>query len=89
MEMAKKSKPENFRKKASLRERLLHAATRELKRKTKETTTQNIASAFEKATARAEKVNELTNLLTNLEEHGLIKTDITDIDVQPKLVWKP
>jgi len=41
---------------------------------TKETTTQNIASAVEKTTRKAVKLDELTRMLNNLKGHGIIKT---------------
>jgi len=78
-----------FEKLASPKEKLLYQSIKEQSQKTKETTTQNIASAFEKATGKAAKLNELIDMLNNLEKHGIIKADIINILDQPKLVWKP
>lgn len=78
-----------FEKLASPKEKLLYQTIKEQSQKTKETTTQNIASAFEKTTGKAAKLNELIDMLNNLEKHGIIKADIINILDQPKLVWKP
>ncbi len=78
-----------FGKLASPKEKLLYQTIKELSQKTKETTTQNIASAFEKATGKPVKLNELIHMLNNLEKHGIINADIINIIDQPKLVWKP
>jgi len=78
-----------FEKLASPKEKLLYQTIKDLKQKTKETTTQNIISTFEKNTSKKIEPNELTNMLNNLQKHGIINTDITNIDDQPKLIWKP
>ena len=78
-----------FEKLASPKEKLLYQTIKEQSQKTKETTTQNIASAFEKAMGKAGKLNELIDMLNNLEKHGIIKADIINILDQPKLIWKP
>jgi exosortase len=78
-----------FEKMASQEEKLLHQALRELSQKTGETTTQNIALNFEKATGKTVKPEELKEMLNNLERHGIIRADIVNIQGQPKLVWKP
>ena len=78
-----------FGKLASPKEKLLYQTIKELSQKTKETTTQNIASAFEKATGKAAKLNELIDMLNSLEKHGIIKAGIINILDQPRLVWKP
>lgn len=78
-----------FGKLASPKEKLLYQTIKELSQKTKETTTQNIASAFEKATSKEAKLNELIDMLNNLEKHGIIKADTINILDQPRLVWKP
>ncbi len=77
-----------FEKLASTKEKLLYQTIRELSQKTKETTTQNIASAFEKATSKAAKLNELISMLNDLEKHRIIKADIINVQDQVKLVWK-
>jgi len=78
-----------FEKLASPEEKRLYQTIKELSQKTKQTTTQNIASALEKATGKTVKLNELTDMLNNLEKHGIIKADIINILDQPRLVWKP
>lgn len=78
-----------FEKFATQNEKLLYKTIIKLCQETKETTSRNIASALEKATGQVVKPNELSGLLKNLEEHGLIKADITNSVNQPKLVWKP
>lgn len=77
-----------FEKFAPPNEKLLYQTIKELRQETKETTTKNIASRLEKATGKAMKPNKLTDLLNNLEKHGLIKADIINIMDQPTLVWK-
>ncbi len=77
-----------FEKMASPKEKLLYRTVKELSQRTKETTTRNIASAFEKAVGKAAKPNELIDMLNNLEKHEIIKADIVNILDQPKLVWK-
>nr|NIQ04937.1 hypothetical protein [Candidatus Korarchaeota archaeon] len=78
-----------FGKLASPKEKLLYQTIKELSKKTKETTTQNIAAAFEKATGKAAKLNELIDMLNSLEKNGIIKADTINILDQPRLVWKP
>jgi uncharacterized membrane protein len=74
---------------ASENEKALYQALNEMSQKTKETTTKNVASAFESATGKTMKTDELIEMLSNLERHGIIKTDIININDQPVLVWKP
>jgi exosortase len=78
-----------FEKLASPKEKLLYQTIKELSQKTKETTTQNIASAFEKATGKVAKLNELIDMLNSLEKNGIINADIINILDEPRLVWKP
>ena len=85
----KKTNLKIFEKFASENEKALYQTINELSQKTKETTTKNVASAFENATGRAVKTDGLIEMLNNLEKHGIIKTDITNINDQPILVWKP
>ena len=78
-----------FEKLASPEEKLLFQIIKELSQETKETTTQKIGSAFEKAAGKPVKLNELVSMLNNLEKHGIINADILNILDQPRLVWKP
>lgn len=77
-----------FEKMASPKERLLYKTIKELSQKTKETTTQNIAEAFEDAAGKATKPNEFISMLNNLEKQRIIRADIINVQDQPKLVWK-
>jgi exosortase len=77
-----------FEKLASPKEKLLYRTIKNLTQETRETTTQNIISAFENNTGKV-RVNELIDMLANLQKHRLIDLDITDIGDQPRLVWKP
>lgn len=77
-----------FGKLASPKEKMLYQTIKELSQKTKETTTRKIASAFEKATGRAAKLNELIDMLKNLGKHGIIEAEIINILDEPRLVWK-
>lgn len=85
----KKTNLRIFERIAPQNEKLLYKTIKELSQKTKETTTQNIASALEKATDKAVKPNEVIDTINNLEKQSLIKADIISIQDQPKLVWKP
>jgi exosortase len=78
-----------FEKLASENEKALYQTLNDLSQKTKETTTENVASAFENATGSAVKTDELIKMLNNLQRHGIIKIDIININDQPLLVWKP
>jgi hypothetical protein len=77
-----------FKKLASPKEKLLYQTIKELCQKTKDTTTQNIALEFEKTSRKLATLIELTDLLTSLKKHGIIKEDIINILGQPKLVRK-
>jgi len=85
----KKTNLRIFERIAPQNEKLLYKTIKELSQKTKETTTQNIASALEKAVDNAVKPNEIVDMINNLEKQGLIKADIINMQDQPKLVWKP
>jgi Holliday junction resolvasome RuvABC DNA-binding subunit len=78
-----------FERFASSNEKLVYQIIKELSQKTKETTTQNIASAFEKASDKTMHPNELKDILKNLQKSGIINPDIINIRDQPRLVWKP
>jgi len=77
-----------FEKLASPKEKQLYQTIKELCQKTKETTTQSIASAFKKTTGKAVRLKDLTTMLNNLEKHGIINADVISILDQPRLVWK-
>ena len=85
----KKTNLKIFQKLASPKEKQLYQTLKELSQKTKETTTQNIASAFKKTTGKAMKLNELIKMLNNIEKHGIINVDLISTLDEPRLVWKP
>ena len=84
----KKTNLKIFEKLGSPEEKQLYQTLKELSQKIRETTTQNIASAFEKATGKAVKLNDLIKMLDNLEKHGIINADLINILDEPRLVWK-
>jgi hypothetical protein len=84
----KTTKLKIFEKLAAPKEKLLYKTIKELRQTTKETTTQNIASTFWKASGQAVELNELIYMLDNLEMQKIIKADIIGIQSQPRLVWK-
>jgi len=73
---------------ASPEEKLLYHTIKQVNQKTKPST-QDVASAYEKASGKAPDLNELADRLNTLEENGMIKADIINILDHPKLVWKP
>jgi len=77
-----------FEKLGSPEEKQLYHSLRELSQKTKETTTQNIASAFKKTTGKAVKLSDLIRMLNNLEKYGIINADLINTLDEPRLVWK-
>lgn len=85
----KRTNQKIFETLATPNEKLLYQAMKNLSQETKETTIQNIASAYEKTTGKTIKLNELTDMLSRLEKNEIIKADIINIQDQPTLVWKP
>lgn len=77
-----------FEKLASPEEKLLYQTINELRQKTRETTTQNIASAIKETTGKAAKTDKLTQMLNHLEKNKIIDAEVTSIEDQPRLVWK-
>lgn len=59
-----------------------------IKSSTKKTTFQAIISALKKNTGKAMRPNELTEILKCLEDYGLVKKDIINVEDQPMLIWK-
>jgi len=76
-----------FERYGSPEEKRLYQTIRNLRQKTKETTTKNIEKELEKASSI--KSDELLNTIENLHQQGIIQTDIVNIRDQPKLIWKP
>jgi exosortase len=77
-----------FDKLASPEEKLLYKTINELRKKTRETTTRNIASAIKEATGKAIETSKLTHMLDHLEKNKIVNTDVANIEGQPRLVWK-
>jgi len=69
-------------------EKLLLRVVRETGQKTKETTTQVIASAYREAINKPIAQNNIDEMLRTLEKSGLVKTDLTNVLERPRLVWK-
>jgi len=59
-----------------------------IKNATNETTFQAIISALEKNTMKAIRPNELTEILKHLEDYGIVKKDVINVEDQPTLIWK-
>jgi exosortase len=74
---------------ASPKEKTLYQTIKKLSQKSMETTTENIAVAFKEAIGKEVKLEKLNEMLKNLEQHGIIKPDLINIQNQPRLVWKP
>jgi len=70
-----------------------HASQREkivlqtIKNTTKKTTFQAIISALEKNMKKAVRPTELTEILTSLEDYGIVKKDVINVEDQPTLIW--
>jgi exosortase len=78
-----------FERFASPNEKLVFQTIRSLSEENKALTTQAVASALEKNTGKRMQSNELMNVLSRLEEHGLIRRDIANVKDEPVLIWKP
>jgi len=59
-----------------------------IKNATKKTTFQAIISTLKKNTKKAIRPNELTEILKHLEDYGLVKKDVINVEGQPTLIWK-
>ncbi len=77
-----------FDKLASPEEKLLYKAINELKQKSRDTTTLNIASAIREATGEVTQASRLRQMLDHLEKSKIINADVANIEGQPRLVWK-
>jgi exosortase/archaeosortase family protein len=78
-----------FERYGSPEEKGLYQTIKDLRQKTKETTTKNLESAIRKEPANPGKTSNLLDTLRNLQENGIIQLDVTNVQDQPKLVWKP
>jgi len=77
-----------FERYGSPEEKRLYQTIKDLRQKTKETTTQNIETEFEK-NAKPVKPEEFYGTLESLNQQGLIHVDIINSLDQPRLIWKP
>ncbi len=78
-----------FERYGSPDEKELLKKIKELRQKTKETTTKNIESAFKDETANSAKPSNMQSTLENLQKNGIIQLDVINVLDQPRLVWKP
>jgi hypothetical protein len=78
-----------FERYGSPEEKRLYPTIKDLRQKTKETTTKNIESAFNQQPTNPTKYSDLLGTLENLRENGILQLDVINIQDQPKLVWKP
>ncbi len=77
-----------FERYASPSEKRLYQLIRDLRQKTKETTTSNIEVEFEK-NAKTTKPEEFHEIMESLIQQGIIQADVINTRNQPRLVWKP
>jgi len=78
-----------FERYGSPEEKRLHQTIKDLRQKTKETTTRNIESAFNHEPINSTKPSGLQGALENLRANRIIQLDVINIQDQPRLVWKP
>ena len=76
---------ENF---ATLDEKLVLQTIQKLGRETKAITLEAVQLALKKATDNTMKSEKVINILNNLENYGIIKKDIINVQNNPKLIWK-
>lgn len=72
---------------ASPEEKLVLQTIQKLSKETK-ATNQTIYAALQKTTNNTIKPEKILTILSDLENYGLIKKDISKIQNQPKLIWK-
>ncbi|UCE16448.1 MAG: hypothetical protein JSV12_02200, partial [Candidatus Bathyarchaeota archaeon] len=84
---------ERRRKYSNLRIFESHASPKEkivlqiIKNSTK-ATFETIISALKEDIGKAIRPNELTEILKRLENYGIVKKDVINVDDQPTLIWK-
>jgi len=83
----KKTNTQIFIKLASSDDKLLLQAVRETNQKTREATSQAVASTLTETANKSMKLNRLDAALRTLEKSGIIKADLVNMLDQPKLVW--
>ena len=59
-----------------------------IKNATKETTFKAIISALKKNTEKTIRPSELTEILKRLEDYGIVKKAVINVEDRPTLVWK-
>jgi len=55
---------------------------------TKENTFQALISALKKDTGKATRPSELAKILKRLEDYGMVRKDVTNVEDKPILIWK-
>jgi len=74
-----------FEKHASQKEKIVLQA---IKNANEETTFQAIISALKNNGGKAIRSSELTEILTRLEDYGIVRKDIINVEDRPMLSWK-
>ncbi|MCW4015797.1 MAG: exosortase/archaeosortase family protein [Candidatus Bathyarchaeota archaeon] len=77
-----------FENLGSTHEKLLYHTLQNLNEGTG-ATTEELAHAIEQATSESLQTEELMNMLTHLQENGLVEKAIKKITDKPQLVWRP
>lgn len=77
-----------FQNFASQREKLILQTILELAQEKKKMETREIKTAIEKKLGGTLDLQEVTNILSKLEEYGFIRKNITSIENRPKLIWE-
>lgn len=73
---------------ASTKEKLVLQTIRTLNKETKETTLQAIYNALKRTTSNKVEPEEIADTLNSLENYGIIKKGISNVQNNPKLIWK-
>jgi len=88
-ELRKKSNNlEIFNKFAPAKEKLILQTILDLAEEKKKMETKDIYAALKTRKGKSVKFDDLFNILTRLEEYGIIKRDIMSVKNSPKLIWK-
>jgi len=73
---------------ASAKEKLVLQTIQTLNKETKETTLQAIYHSLKRTTSNKIELEEVADILNSLENYGIIKKDISNVQNNPKLIWK-
>jgi len=77
-----------FKKSAPVEEKLKLQTILDLAKEKKVMEPRDIYAAIERRTKKSLEFDELSDLLTSLEEYGFIKKDIVSVRNRPRLLWK-